>query len=113
MVELGSKAFVGNFIKRLAEIQQDGIYLLMSVESSCQIMYSYKKLCLTGPLFPKAMLVVAQDVFAFKEIHQMTVDDLFHDLAASRRHGNRSVVGSLALVSFLEEWCNISSRPVL
>ena len=58
------------------------------------------------------MLVVAQDVVAFKEIHQMTVDDVFHDLAASQRQGNRSVIGSLALVSFLEKWCNISSPPV-
>ena len=38
----------------------------------------------------------------------MTVDDVFHDLAASGRQGNRSVNGSLALVSFLGKWCNIS-----
>ena len=43
----------------------------------------------------------------------MTVDDVFHDLAASRRQGNRSVVGSLALVSFLEEWCNITCTKIL
>ena len=62
--------------------------------------------------FPEAMLVVTQDVVAFKEIHQMIVDDVFHDLEASRRQGNQSVVGSLALVSFLEKRCNISSLPL-
>ena len=47
--------------------------------------------------FLKAVLVVTQDVVAFKEIHQMTVDDVFHDLEASQRHGNQSIVGSLRL----------------
>ena len=50
------------------------------------------------------MLKVAQDVVAFKEIRQMTVDNIcmFHDLATSRRQGNPSVVGSLTHVSFLK-----------
>ena len=34
------KALMGNFTKRIAKIQQDGVFLLMSFESSRQIMYS-------------------------------------------------------------------------
>ena len=41
-----------------------------------------------------------------------TVDDVFHDLAASLHQGNRSVVGSLALVPFLEKCRDNSSLPI-
>ena len=40
VMEFGSKALMRNFIKCLAIIQQDGIYLLMSVEVSSWFMFS-------------------------------------------------------------------------
>ena len=33
------------------------------------------------------MMKVDQGIVAFKEIHQMTVDNMFHDFATSRRQG--------------------------
>ena len=47
-----------DFIKRLAEIQQNCINLLVFVESYWQIMHRNNNLSLTGPPFSKAMLTV-------------------------------------------------------
>ena len=59
----------------------------------------------------KAVLVVAQDVVAFKEI-QMTVDDVFHGHAASRRQGNRMLkqlyLGSRDLNGAACQLCSIT-----
>ena len=59
-----------NFIKRLAEIQQNGVDLLASVESCCKVMHCDEQLGLTGYLlFWEAMLMIAQYLVAFKELH--------------------------------------------
>ena len=71
MVELGSKALMRYFIKRIAVVQHY-IDLLASVESCGQIMHCKKQLGLTGSLFPETvpMHMVAQYLVAFHEVHK-------------------------------------------
>ena len=47
-MELDCKALMGNLIKSLAEIQQNCINLLPSVQSNCEVMYSGDELSLTS-----------------------------------------------------------------
>ena len=54
-MELDCKAMMGNLIKSLAEIQQNCINLLPSVQSNYEVMYSVDELNLTRSLFPEAM----------------------------------------------------------
>ena len=64
VMELGSNALMRNFIKCLAIIQQDGIYLLMSVTFSSQFMFSdYNR--------------VSQDLFFRKSLRDNKMEYLF------------------------------------
>ena len=53
VMALDCKALVGNLIKSLAEVQQNCINLLLSVQSNCEVMYSGDELSLTRSPFPE------------------------------------------------------------
>ena len=38
---------------------------------------------------------------------------MFHDLTTYRRQGNRSIVGRLRAVPFLEDWRDVSASPII
>ena len=82
-----------NFIKRLGEVQQNGINLLASVKSCCKGVHCDEYLGLTGSSLPEAVLMIT-----FQELHKMTVDYIFHDLTASRGQGYWSVVASISFL---------------
>ena len=66
-MELGCKALMWIFIKRLAEVQQYGIDLLASVLSCGQIMHCKQQIA-----FPESVLMVT--LVAFQEVHKVAVD---------------------------------------
>ena len=71
---------MGHFIECFKKVQQDGVDLLVVVQANGKVLDSINHLHLTGFLFPEAMLFVREDLFLIQELHDMAVDDVFHDL---------------------------------
>ena len=65
MMESSRKALMWNFIKHLAEVQQNGIDLLASVEFCSNVMHCNEQLGLTGFLLSEAM----QYLVAFQQLN--------------------------------------------
>ena len=61
--------------KCLQKIQQVGINLLVVVQATTKVLDSVDQL-ITGYLFPKAMLLVQEDLSLIQEFHGMAVNDI-------------------------------------
>ena len=70
------------FFERLADIKENGVYLLALVHTSCQVLECQDELALTGSSLLKSMLLVRQDAMSLTVLHYLAVQDLFRDLTA-------------------------------
>ena len=61
----------------------------------------------------KAVLLVTQDLMDINVLHYLTMDDVFHCLAAYGGEGNRHVVCQVTLVSILRYRCDEGFLPVI
>ena len=71
---------MGHFIERFRKVQQDGVDLLVVVQDIGKVLDSINQLRLTGYSFPETMLLVREYLFLIQELHDMAMDDVFHDL---------------------------------
>ena len=77
-------------VERLAEVQGDGVNLLSSVKSFCQVMYGRNQLGLTGSVFPKAVLLVGEDTVRVQMVYDLAVDDCAQGLCSSLMSGSQA-----------------------
>ena len=64
-----SKALMWHLVERLAEVKQDGVYLLAFVRSCCKVLECQDKLALAGPSLAKSMLLIRQSAMGLKVLH--------------------------------------------
>ena len=57
--------------------------------------------------------MVTRNRVGIKVLHYLTVENVFHCLAAYGGEGNMSVVCWVTFVSFLKYWCDEGFFPVL
>ena len=106
-------------IKSFAKVHDDNIGLLLFVERHSKVMRRQYELGLARSISAKAMLLVGQNIMRVKMAHdiRMNMDygmnNMFHNLTTYRRQGNRSIVGRLRAVPFLEDWRDVSASPII
>ena len=59
------------------------------------------------------MLEVGENLVVLNMVQNMPADTVFKKFTGNTSQGNWSVVFSQASVAFLENWCNVSQRPVI
>ncbi len=76
-VQLVEKTLVRDFVESFREVEEDDVHLAALIQTFGYLVDGYDELRLAGSLRSEAMLVVCEDFFGVKVVHDLAVYDVF------------------------------------
>jgi len=98
--------YVADFVKSLSKVQYADISLKTACYLQCHLpnqLVVFRKKDEHEP---------GKDVMHIGVVHNASTDYMFHQFVNNACQTNRSVIGALMFLPFLENWCNVGFTPI-